>query len=165
MSRSRPLPLPPRGHAAPLATRLLSAIANSAGGCKTLNPVQEERRSATDNADRAPSRQCQRGIDLGSWTVSGLVRLFVVVLETGASRPVYHAVADEGVAFRRIAEAIDRGLGLLTESRSADHFSWFARMASGDMAGTVDATRAATGWVPRGTGLLSDLAEPSYYVG
>ncbi len=90
-------------------------------------------------------------------------RLFVAVLETGAPRPVYHAVADEGFAFRRIAEAIGRGLDLPAESRGADHFGWFARMVGGDMAGTVAATRAATGWVPTGPRLLSDLAEPSYY--
>ena len=90
-------------------------------------------------------------------------RLYAAVLGAGATRPVYHAVADEGIAFRRIAEAIGRGLGLPAESRSADHFGWFARMAGGDMAGTVDATRAATGWVPTGPRLLSDLAAPGYY--
>lgn len=90
-------------------------------------------------------------------------RLFVAVLGTGASCPVYHAVADEGIAFRRIAEAIGQGLGLPVESRGADHFGWFARMAGGDMAGTNDATRVATGWAPTGPSLVSDLAEASYY--
>lgn len=109
-------------------------------------------------------------IDEGSNRWAGVhrrdaARLYVAVLGSGALRPVYHAVADEGVAFRHIAEAIGRGLGLPTESRSADHFGWFARLAGDDMAGTVDSTRAATGWLPIGPGLLGDLVDPGYYAG
>ncbi|WP_137898508.1 SDR family oxidoreductase [Sphingomonas sp. 2SG] len=92
-------------------------------------------------------------------------RLFLTVLERGIEAPVYHAIAEDGVAFRRIAEAIGRQLGLPAESREADHFGWFARMAGGDAAASSERTRALTGWNPTGPDLLTDLADRGYYAG
>jgi nucleoside-diphosphate-sugar epimerase len=89
--------------------------------------------------------------------------LYRAVLERGASSPVYHAVADEGVPFRHIAEAIGRGLSLPAEPREPDHFGWFMRMAGADMAASSDRTRALTDWSPSNPGLLADLADPAYY--
>ena len=90
-------------------------------------------------------------------------RLFCTVLDRGIETPVYHAIAEEGIAFHRIADAIGRQLGLPTESRGADHFGWFARMAGGDAAASSERTRATTGWNPTGPDLLTDLADPAYY--
>lgn len=90
-------------------------------------------------------------------------RLFRQVLEHGVKAPVYHAVADEGIAFRDIAETIGARLSVPAEARETDHFGWFARMAGADMAASSAKTRAMTGWKPAGPDLLTDLAEPGYY--
>lgn len=90
-------------------------------------------------------------------------RVYRLALEHGVTESVYHAVADEGVAFKAIAETIGRRLGLLVESREPDHFGWFANFAGGDMWASSAQTRARLGWEPVGPGLLADLDQPGYY--
>lgn len=92
-------------------------------------------------------------------------RLYRLALESGLTLPVYHAVADEGVAIRVIAETIGRQLGLPAECRPAEHFGWFARMAGAEMSATSARTREATGWAPAGPDLLTDIDQPGYFVG
>ena len=92
-------------------------------------------------------------------------RVYRLALEQGASEPVYHAVADEGVPFKHIAEVIGQQLGLPVASRAAEHFGWFARFAGADMAATSERTRQLLGWTPTGPGLLADLEQPGYYAG
>jgi len=90
-------------------------------------------------------------------------RVYRLALEQGVTQSVYHAVADEAVPFQAIAKAIGRGLGLPVECRAREHFSWFAHMASADMAVSSQYTRAVLGWTPRGPSLLDDLEQPGYY--
>jgi nucleoside-diphosphate-sugar epimerase len=90
-------------------------------------------------------------------------RLYRLVLETGGTDHAYHAIADEGVRFRDIAQVIGRRLGLPVESRGADHFGWFGRFASADIPASSERTRAAVGWTPTGPGLLADIDQPGYY--
>ncbi|HVJ61765.1 MAG TPA: SDR family oxidoreductase [Tahibacter sp.] len=90
-------------------------------------------------------------------------RVYRLALEHGVTEPVYHAVADEGIAFKQIAEAIGRGLDVPVESRAPDHFGWFAHFAGADMWATSTLTRARLGWEPAGPSLLSDLDQASYY--
>ena len=90
-------------------------------------------------------------------------RLYRLVLEQGATEPAYHAVADEGVAFKDIAEVIGRQLGLPVESRAADHFGWFAGFAGLDMPASSARTRSLLGWEPTGPDLLTDIDQPGYY--
>jgi len=90
-------------------------------------------------------------------------RVYRLALEDGLSRPIYHAVADEAVPMRAIAERIARGLGLPAEARPRDHFGWFAMMAGADMSASSAATREQLGWTPQGPGLLNDLDDPQYY--
>lgn len=92
-------------------------------------------------------------------------RLFRLALEAGRGGARYHAVAEEGVAFRDIAAAIGRGLDLPTLSKDgADaeaHFGWFARFAALDVLASSRRTRYALGWRPTGPTLLDDL--PGYF--
>ena len=74
------------------------------------------------------------------------------VLEQGATEPIYHAIADEGVPFKEIAAVIGRRLGLPVEARGREHFGWFADFAGADMAASSERTRALTGWEPTGPG-------------
>ena len=90
-------------------------------------------------------------------------RVYRLALESGTSESVYHAVADERVPFRQIAEVVGRNLGLPVEARPRAHFGWFAGMAGGTMAASSAHTRAVLGWRPIGPDLLSDLDQAAYY--
>ncbi|MGY2397836.1 SDR family oxidoreductase [Pseudomonas sp. SDO5271_S396] len=86
------------------------------------------------------------------------------VLEDGLSQSAYHAVADEAVPFKAIAEVIGRHLGVPVESRPREHFGWFANMAGADMAVSGAQTREVLGWNPGGPSLLSDLDQSGYFI-
>lgn len=88
--------------------------------------------------------------------------LYRLALETGVTRDAYHAVAEEGIAFRDIAQAIGKHLGVPAEPRAREHFGWFADFASIDMAASNEQTRTALGWNPTHPTLLADLAQPKY---
>lgn len=92
-------------------------------------------------------------------------RLYRLAVEQGAKQAAYHGVAEEGIAFRDIAEVIGRRLGLPVESRTADHFGWFAQFAGLDMAALSAQTRDVLGWTPVNAGLLADIDQPGYFGG
>lgn len=92
-------------------------------------------------------------------------RVYRLALEQGVTEPVYHAVADEAVPFKAIADVIGRSLGLPVESREGGHFGWFSMMAGADMAVSSARTRELLGWQPQGPALLADLDQPGYYAG
>src|SRR5699024_2350697 len=83
--------------------------------------------------------------------------------ETGAR---YHAVAEEGVSWRAIAEAIGRRLDLPVQSIAADEaeafFGWFAMFAGIEFTATSQLTRAWLGWEPVHPGLIDDLDHGQY---
>ncbi|MXN53258.1 NAD(P)H-binding protein [Shinella sp. AETb1-6] len=89
-------------------------------------------------------------------------RVYRFALEKGVTEPVYHAVADEAVPFRQIAEVIGRRLGLPVEPREREHFGWFANMAGADMAVSSARTRSLLQWEPAGPSLLADIDQPGY---
>jgi nucleoside-diphosphate-sugar epimerase len=86
-------------------------------------------------------------------------RVYRLALEHGVTQSAYHAVAEPGIAFRDIAAAIGKGLGLPVESRGPEHFGWFGNFAGMDMQASSDRTQALLGWTPMGPGLLADIAE------
>jgi len=94
-------------------------------------------------------------------------RLYRLILENGCAAPRYHAVADEGVPFREIAEVIGRRLNVpvVTKSRSAaaDHFGWFAQFAGLDCPASSALTQERLGWRPTQTSLIPDVDRPSYF--
>lgn len=90
-------------------------------------------------------------------------RVYRLALERGATERVYHAVADEGVPFKEIAQVIGRRLGVPVESRPSEHFGGFAHFAGGDMCASSERTRALLGWKPTGPDLLTDIDQPGYY--
>jgi nucleoside-diphosphate-sugar epimerase len=79
----------------------------------------------------------------------------------------FHAVAEEGIPFRAIADVIGRRLSLPLVSKSAaeaaDHFGWFAHFAALDRPASSQRTQAALGWRPTQPGLLADLDRPAYF--
>jgi len=96
-------------------------------------------------------------------------RLYRFALERAAEYAVYHAIADEGVAFRTIAELIGRRLGVPTVSLEGDdvgvHFGWFANFARIDASASSAKTRDSLGWHPSEATLLEDLDSAAYFPG
>jgi nucleoside-diphosphate-sugar epimerase len=94
-----------------------------------------------------------------------LVRLAVAGAPAGAA---LHAVADEGVPTRAIAEAIGRGLDLpvvsIPADQAADHFGWIGRFFAFDGPASNEATRELLGWEPVHPGLIADLDAGHYFV-
>ena len=98
---------------------------------------------------------------------SDAARLVRLAVESAPAGSVLHAVGDEGVAFREIAEAMGGHLGIPAVSVSpADavaHFSFLGHFVGMDSPATATATRALLGWAPTGPGLLADLEQDHYY--
>jgi nucleoside-diphosphate-sugar epimerase len=99
--------------------------------------------------------------------VSDVARLYWLVLEKSEAGAKYHAVAEEGVPMRDIAEAIGRGLKIPVKSLSAEeaqsHFGWLARFATHDLQASSAITRKKLGWSPTGPGLIADLDQMRYH--
>lgn len=98
--------------------------------------------------------------------VSDAVRLFRLALERGEAGARYHAVAEEGVAMRDIAEALGAGLKLpvrsITPNEAVDYFGVIAGLATLDLAASSALTRKQLNWTPGGPGLLTDLRNADY---
>jgi nucleoside-diphosphate-sugar epimerase len=79
-----------------------------------------------------------------------------------------HAVAEEGVPFKEIAEVIGRRLNIPVVSKSpaeaAEHFGWFAMFASIDAPTSSARTRAQLDWKPEQPGLIADIDHAAYFV-
>jgi nucleoside-diphosphate-sugar epimerase len=94
-------------------------------------------------------------------------RLYRAALEKGLPGARYHAVGEEGVPTRQIAEAIGRHLDLPVESLAADraseHFGFLGMFFGIDAPATAHVTRDQLGWAPREPGLLAGLATDAYY--
>jgi nucleoside-diphosphate-sugar epimerase len=92
--------------------------------------------------------------------LSDTALLYRLVLEKGAAGR-YHAVAEEGVPVRDIAEVIGRRLKLPVVAKSpaeaAEHFGWLGGFAGVDGPASSALTRERLGWCPVGPGLIADL--------
>jgi nucleoside-diphosphate-sugar epimerase len=98
--------------------------------------------------------------------VSDVAHLYRLALEKHAAGARYHAVAEEGVSLRAIAEAIGRGLKIpvasLSREEAAAHFGWLTLFAGSDLAASSEKTRRTLGWNPTGPGLIADLELMNY---
>ena len=93
--------------------------------------------------------------------VSDVARVFRLALEQHEPGARYHAVAEEGVTMRAIAEALGRRLGLPVASIAPEaagaHFGWMAMFAANDVPASSRLTQERLGWRPTGPGLIADL--------
>jgi len=98
-----------------------------------------------------------------------LASLFRLALEKGPAGKSWHAVGDEGIPFRKIAEAIGGRLGLPAVSIPADvlmlpgYFGFLASLVTLDLSGSTLITRQILGWEPAQPGLLEDLDNGHYF--
>jgi nucleoside-diphosphate-sugar epimerase len=90
-------------------------------------------------------------------------RLYRMVIEKAEPGAKYHAVAEEGVPLKDIAEAIGRRLEIPVKSiapeEAQDHFGWLAMFAGHDAPASSEQTRKKLGWQPTGPALIADLDE------
>jgi nucleoside-diphosphate-sugar epimerase len=93
--------------------------------------------------------------------------LYRLALEKNAARACYHAVGEQGVAFRKIAEVIGKRLNVPVVSKSAAeaaaHFGWFAHFAAIDVPASSARTQQLLGWNPQHSELLPDLDRETYF--
>jgi nucleoside-diphosphate-sugar epimerase len=95
--------------------------------------------------------------------VSDTAPLYRLALEKAEPGARYHAVAEEGVATRDIAETVAKRLGIPAASISPEeapaHFGWMAMFAGLDLPASSALTRERLGWNPTGPGLIADLEQ------
>lgn len=98
--------------------------------------------------------------------VSDVARLYRLALEKNEPGAKYHAVAEEGVRTRAIAETIARGLKVpavsLSPEQAAAHFGWMSAFAVHGLAASSEKTRKNLDWRPTGPGLIADLERMDY---
>jgi nucleoside-diphosphate-sugar epimerase len=94
-------------------------------------------------------------------------RLYRLAIEKQEAGAKYHAVAEEGVPLREIAEAIGRGLKVPVVSKSAEesasHFGFLGMFMGRDLVGSSVQTQQRLGWHPTGPGLITDLENMRYF--
>ena len=110
------------------------------------------------------------GDGLNRWPAAHRVdtgRLYRLALEKAEAGARYHAVAEEGVLFREIAEVIGRGLKVpvvsLKPEDATNHFGWLGLFVGSDIPASSAQTREELGWNPTGPGLISDLENMRYF--
>ncbi|MFM0733973.1 SDR family oxidoreductase [Paraburkholderia sediminicola] len=95
-----------------------------------------------------------------------VVRLYRLAVEAREPGARYHAVGEEGVSSREIAEALGRGLNLpavsIAPEKAAEHFGWMGMFVGMDFPASSAQTQARLGWHPGGPKLIADLDEMRY---
>lgn len=98
---------------------------------------------------------------------SDAARLARLAAEAAPAGSVLHAVGDEGVPFRAIAQAMSRHLGIPAASvalaDASEHFGHLGHFVALDGPATAAITRKLLGWKPTGPSLLEDLEQGHYY--
>lgn len=93
--------------------------------------------------------------------------VFRLAVENAPAGSTLHAVAEEGVAIRDVAEVIGRHLDVPVRAISAEdagaHFTWLAGFLGADSPASSAPTRALLGWEPTHPGLLDDLDKGHYF--
>ena len=109
------------------------------------------------------------GEGLNRWPaahVLDVAKLYALAVERHDPGARYHAIAEEGVPVRDIAQVVGAGLGLpvvsLTSDQAPAHFGWLAMFAGLDLPASSTWTREVLGWQPTGPGLIEDLKAMDY---
>ncbi|HEY0747519.1 MAG TPA: SDR family oxidoreductase [Steroidobacteraceae bacterium] len=96
-----------------------------------------------------------------------VAHLYRLALEKGLAGKSYHAVADEGVTARDIAEIVGRHLQLpvasIAPEKASEHFGMMAMFAGTDGVASSALTQQWLGWKPTQIGLIADISRPGYF--
>ena len=98
--------------------------------------------------------------------VSDTARLYRLAFEKAEPGAIYHAVDEEGVSMKAIAEAQGRGLKVpvisLKPEEAEAHFGWLGHFANQDLSASSAITRKKLNWTPTGPDLITDLNNMDY---
>jgi nucleoside-diphosphate-sugar epimerase len=99
--------------------------------------------------------------------VEDVAHLYRLAVErTGPGVTTYHAVQEEGVSLRDIAEAIGEGLNVpvvsIPPEKAEEHFGMLAHFVTLDMPVSSEWTRKTLGWDPRGPSMIEDLTNMKF---
>jgi nucleoside-diphosphate-sugar epimerase len=94
-------------------------------------------------------------------------RLYRLVLEATPAGARFHAIGDEGVPVREIANIIGRHLNLpvvsLPVEQAGEHFGWLGAFFTWDVPASSALSQQRLGWHPVEPGLLADLDQDHYF--
>ncbi|GIH63153.1 hypothetical protein [Microbispora siamensis] len=94
-------------------------------------------------------------------------RLFRLALESAPPGSVLHAVGDEGVPIREVAEVFAAHLGIpavsVSPEQAQDYVGWLGGFWGVDGPASAQITRDLLGWQPTRPGLIADLKEGHYF--
>jgi len=95
-------------------------------------------------------------------------RLVALALEGSPAGSVVHAVGEQGIPTREIAEALGRAIGVpavsIAPEDAAEHFGWIGMFFGADLRASSALTQERLGWTPVGPTLAEDIAA-GYYLG
>lgn len=122
------------------------------------------------DADRGHGLAAYVGDGSARWPavhISDTARLVRLGIERAPAGSVLHAVAEEGVTMRAIAEAIGTGLelpvGSITPQQAGEHFGFLAAFVGMDMPVSSAITRELLDWSPSGPRLVQDIEQGHYF--
>ncbi|MGA5134905.1 SDR family oxidoreductase [Streptomyces olivoreticuli] len=105
-----------------------------------------------------------------SWSavhISDAARLVRLGLERAPAGSRLHAVAEEAISTRAIAEVVGRALGVpvgsVAPENAIEHFGFVGSILGRNQIASSTVTRELLGWTPSGPGLIEDLASPGYF--
>jgi nucleoside-diphosphate-sugar epimerase len=94
-------------------------------------------------------------------------RLFRLALEHAPAGSTLHAVGDEGVTIRDIAQVIGRHLDMpvtgITPGEASDHFGFLAHLLATDSPASSTRTQELLSWQPTHPSLIDDLDQGHYF--
>ncbi|ATL46735.1 3-beta hydroxysteroid dehydrogenase [Chitinophaga caeni] len=94
-------------------------------------------------------------------------QVYRLVVEQQPVQGTFHAVAEQGIPFKDIANTIGRGMDLETLSLAGEaveqHFGWFARFAGINCLASSELTKKTLTWSPNHSGLLEDISSGIYF--
>jgi nucleoside-diphosphate-sugar epimerase len=121
-------------------------------------------------ADQAAGSATYIGDGLNRWPAihrSDAARLIRLGIEGAPPASVLHAVAEEGVPLREVAEAIGQGLDLpissITAEQAQAQFGFLGGFLALDIPASSALTRQLLSWEPTGPGLVADVAAGHYF--
>jgi nucleoside-diphosphate-sugar epimerase len=121
-------------------------------------------------ADRAAGSAAYIDEGLNRWPAvhrSDAARLVRLGIEGAPAGSVLHAVGEEGVPIRDVAQTIGQRLEMpvtsITAEQAETHFGFLARFLALDMPVSSELTRELLSWEPSGPGLIEDLDQGHYF--
>jgi len=121
-------------------------------------------------ADRMAGSAAYLGEGLNRWPAvhrSDAACLVRLGIEGAPAGSVLHAVGEQGVPLREVAEVIGRGLDLpvtsITAEQAGTQFGFLAGFLALDMPTSNALTRELLSWEPSGPGLVADLEQGHYF--